>query len=216
MLDRDLAFLYGVGTKHLNQQVKRNRARFPTDFMLQLSAAEAEATRERSPRGSWHGKLPYAFTEQGDGMLAAVLRSDAAARVTIQILRVFAMLRSYEATQPTIFDAIREVARRRPDKRSTSDAFYTYFLQAGDDGPIKIGSTKNLIARLRTLGTMGPLPLRLLGTMRGNHEGLGHTRFSAFRSHGEWFMPSKPVLEFIRAHASAAPIAMTPAKANPT
>lgn len=216
MLDRDLAFLYGVRTKHLNQQVKRNSARFPSDFMFQLSAEESEAIRDRGPRGSWHGKLPYAFTEHGAGMLAAVLRSKAAARVTIHILRVFTMLRAHESTPPTIFDAVREVARRpHQDKRFTNHTYYTYFLQAGDDGPIKIGTTRNLIVRLRTLGTMGPLPLKLLGTMRGNHEDLCHTRLSDFRSHGEWFMPSPPVLEFIREHASAAPIVITSAKTNP-
>src|SRR5919106_3079633 len=95
MLDRDLAVLYGVRTNRLNQQVKRNRNRFPGDFMFQLTAGEADAVRVPmlGRKGSWHGKLPYAFTEEGAGMLAAVLRSPTAAAVTLQILRAFKRLR---------------------------------------------------------------------------------------------------------------------------
>src|SRR2546425_9153655 len=76
MLDRDLAALYGVPTRHLNQEVKRNRNRFPGEFMFQLTAGEADDVRVRilGQEGSWRGKLPYAFTEQGAGMLAAVLQ----------------------------------------------------------------------------------------------------------------------------------------------
>src|SRR5216684_3965827 len=102
MVDRDLAVLYGVETRHLNQQVKRNRSRFPSDFTFRLTDAEAESIRVRvlGREGSWHGKLPYAFTEQGAGMLAAVLRSPAATKATIHILRVFRSLRAAEELAP--------------------------------------------------------------------------------------------------------------------
>jgi hypothetical protein len=211
MLDRDLAFLYEVRTKHLNQQVKRNPTRFPADFMFRLSAEEAEAIRGRGSRGSWHGKLPYAFTEQGAGMLAAVLRGETAAKVTIHILRVFASLRTreepvalsdVERDQRTMFHAVRDAfLLHHEDKPFTTDVSYTYFIQAGADGPIKIGSTRNLVVRLRTLATIVPVPLRLLGVMRGNHENHCHARLAAFRSHGEWFMSCETVHEFIRKYA---------------
>ena len=156
MLDRDLAALYGVPTKHLNQQVKRNRDRFPGDFMFQLTAGEAEGVRVRmlGQEGSWRGKLPYAFTEQGAGMLAAVLRSPTAAAVTIQILRAFKQLRRDEEfpestgfdCRRSLFAAIRDAVLCCPDdKPFTTEIPCTYFLQAGSDGPIKIGSTRNLV-----------------------------------------------------------------------
>jgi hypothetical protein len=217
MLDRDLAPLYGVPTRHLNQQVKRNRTRFPRDFMFRLSDEEAEGIRVRmlGPQGSWHGKLPYAFTEQGAGMLASVLRSPIAAAVTVEILRAFARLRRTEepAESPllarerdSLFHAIRDAFLLRPEEKAfTTDVPYTYFLQARKDGPIKIGSSRNLLVRLRTLVMMSPVPLTLLGVMEGDHEGRCHTRLGAFRLHGEWFAPSETVLEFIRANAITPP-----------
>jgi hypothetical protein len=78
LLDRDLAALYGVATKALNQAVRRNRARFPPDFMFQLNANEAAILRSQSVTSSLHGgnrTRPYAFTEQGIAMLSSVLRS---------------------------------------------------------------------------------------------------------------------------------------------
>lgn len=216
MLDRDLATLYRVRTKHLNQQVKRNRNRFPSDFMFQLTQAEAEEIRARSlgPRGSWHGKLPCAFSEQGAGMLAAVLRGPIAARVTIHILRAFRSLRAAEEPisrsqidrrRLSLFHAIRDAFLLYPeDKLFTTEVPCTYFLQAGENGPIKIGSTRNLVVRLRTLATIAPLPLRLLGIMRGDYEDYCHARLGAFRTHGEWFVPSDAVLEFIRTNAITA------------
>jgi len=84
------------------------------------------------------------------------------------------------------------------DKFATTDVAWTYFLQAGKEGPIKIGSTRNLLVRLRTLATMSPIPLTLLGVMKGDHEGRCHRHLGAFRAHGEWFALTEPVLEFIR------------------
>src|SRR3989304_5244369 len=98
MLDSDLASLYGVETKVLNQAVSRNIERFPPDFMFQLT--EAEATRLRSQtvtlktgRGQHRKYLPYAFTEQGVAMLSGILRSPRAVEVNIQIMRAFVRLR---------------------------------------------------------------------------------------------------------------------------
>lgn len=91
MLDFDLAQLYEVETKVLNQAVKRNADRFPDDFMFQLTEKEFESNRSQFVTGSQkhRGNLPYAFTEQGVSMLSSVLKSKKAVQVNISIMRVF-------------------------------------------------------------------------------------------------------------------------------
>jgi len=96
ILDRDLASLYGVATGNLNRAVKRNLDRFPSDFMIQLTAEEAEASRCQIgilKRGQNIKHLPFAFTEQGVAMLSSVLRSPQAVQVNIAIMRAFVRLR---------------------------------------------------------------------------------------------------------------------------
>ena len=121
LLDSDLAALYGVSTKALNQAVKRNLDRFPADFMFQLTASEWDASRSQivtaSPEGSAMrsqfvtasrrniGASPHAFTEQGVAMLSSVLRSRRAAEVNIAIMRTFAQLRR-------LMDSNRDLARK--------------------------------------------------------------------------------------------------------
>jgi hypothetical protein len=121
LLDADLASLYGVATKVLNQAVKRNRDRFPTDIMFQLSAAEWEVLRSQSVTASATamvmrsqivtasrrnvGALTYAFTEEGIAMLSSVLRSPRAVEVNIAIMRTFVQLRR-------LMDSNRNLARK--------------------------------------------------------------------------------------------------------
>ncbi len=95
MLDRDLAELYKVGTRNLNQAINRNLDRFPDDFMFQLKPQEFENLISHFGTSSWGGtrKLPRAFTEQGVAMLSSVLRSKRAVRVNIQIMRTFIKLK---------------------------------------------------------------------------------------------------------------------------
>ncbi|MBI5632377.1 MAG: ORF6N domain-containing protein [Nitrospirae bacterium] len=131
MLDRDLAELYGVETKVLNQAVKRNLNRFPEDFMFQLTPEEAvEFSRSQFvtlKRGQNIKYLPYAFTENGVAMLSTVLNSERAVEVNIQIMRTFTRLREmllthkdlqrkiddmekkYDAQFKGVFDAIRQL-----------------------------------------------------------------------------------------------------------
>ena len=130
MLDTDLAELYDVGTKALNQAVKRNRGRFPGDFMFQLTWEEVENPRSQIVTlkpGENIKYRPYAFTEQGVAMLSSVLRSERAVRVNIEIMRAFVQLRrvlsshadlarklatlekKYDAQFKVVFDAIREL-----------------------------------------------------------------------------------------------------------
>jgi hypothetical protein len=95
LLAQQLAALYGVETKVLMQQVQRNAARFPADFMFQLNAEEFANLKSQFVTSSWGGirKLPYAFTEQGVAMLSSVLRSERAVAVNIEIMRAFVKLR---------------------------------------------------------------------------------------------------------------------------
>ena len=86
MLDEDLSALYGVETKVLNQAVKRNRERFPLEFMFQLNESEMGILRSQIVTSSWGGRryLPYAFTEQGAAMLSTVLHSETAIKISIK------------------------------------------------------------------------------------------------------------------------------------
>ena len=95
MLDRDLAELYSVDTKRLNEQVKRNLSRFPEDFMFQLSEIEFQNLKSQFATSSWGGirKLPYVFTEHGVLMLSSILNSEKAIQTNIQIIRIFTKIR---------------------------------------------------------------------------------------------------------------------------
>jgi len=96
MIDRDLAELYGVDTRVLNQTVKRNLKRFPDDFMFQLTDEEFRNLRSQIVTSSWGGSRfrPMVFTEQGVAMLSSVLNSERAISVNIQIIRVFTRMRA--------------------------------------------------------------------------------------------------------------------------
>src|SRR5438094_7125747 len=101
LLDADLAELYGVKTKRLNEAVRRNKARFPPDFMFQLSAEEARNLRSQfatSSSADYGGRryLPYAFTEQGVAMLSSVLTSPRAVAVNVLVMRTLVQLRRPE------------------------------------------------------------------------------------------------------------------------
>lgn len=146
MLDEDLAALYEVEVKALNQAVKRNLARFPEDFMFQLTREEAAALRSqtvtlKAGRGEYRKYLPYAFTEQGVAMLSSVLRSDRAVHVNIEIMRAFVRLRQmlasnaelarkltalekkYDAQFKVVFDAIRELMAPPDPRKKRSIGF---------------------------------------------------------------------------------------------
>lgn len=125
MLDTDLADLYGVPTKRLNEQVRRNAKRFPKDFMFQLTWEETEeysrsqfATLKQGTNPKYR---PFAFTEQGVAMLSSVLHSDRAIQVNITIMRVFVQLRQWLATHV-------ELARKLEDMEKKYDVqFRTIF-----------------------------------------------------------------------------------------
>ena len=100
MLDSDLAELYGVPTKRLNEQISRNLGRFPEDFMFQLMPDEFANLKSQIATSSWGGRrtLPRVFTEQGVAMLSGILRSKTAVQVNVAIMRTFVRLRRMLAT----------------------------------------------------------------------------------------------------------------------
>jgi phage regulator Rha-like protein len=115
MLDRDLARLYAVETKHLKRQVKRNLQRFPEDFMFELTSEEHELLRSQfgTLRHGEHSKyLPFAFTEHGILMLSSVLSSERAILVNIHIIRVFNRLREALSAQQGIVAQLEQIAAR--------------------------------------------------------------------------------------------------------
>ena len=123
LLDAELAALYGVSTKRFNEQVRRNRERFPADFMFQLNVQEIESLRSQSAtlkagRGQHRKYLPYAFTEHGAIMAATILNSPRAVEMSVYVVRAFVKLRE-------LLSSNRELARRfaqletRLDKKLT-------------------------------------------------------------------------------------------------
>lgn len=141
MLDRDLAKIYGVSTGRLNEQVKRNRARFPDDFMFRLTQGETEnwisqfATSNSSTKMGLR-KPPYAFTEHGAVMLAAVLKSDTAVAASIQVVRAFNRLRRMALAHKDLAFTLTELARR---VKGHDEQFKAVFdaLQKLTDPPVK-------------------------------------------------------------------------------
>ena len=152
MLDLDLASIYGVTTKRLNEQVKRNTTRFPSDFMFQLTETEKAgvvANCDHLARLKFSPHLPYAFTEHGALMLANVLNSERAAQTSVMVVRVFVKLRQmlasnaelsrkldtmekkYDAQFKVVFDAIRQLMSP-PEKPKREIGFH---VKPDDDKP---------------------------------------------------------------------------------
>jgi phage regulator Rha-like protein len=115
MIDRDLALLYDVETKYLNRQVKRNIERFPEEFMFQLDEKEKNELVT-----NWHrfaslkhaSNPPYAFTENGVAMLAGVLKSEVAVKISIHIIKTFVKLRQWVAANKELAQQLRELERK--------------------------------------------------------------------------------------------------------
>ncbi|MBT6774899.1 ORF6N domain-containing protein [Candidatus Woesearchaeota archaeon] len=117
MLDFDLAELYNVEIKRLNEQVKRNIGRFPDNFMFQLTFSEYNSLRSQfatleSRRGEHRKYLPFAFTEQGVAMLSGVLRSSTAVNVSIQIMNTFVAMRKFLLTNAQLFQRIDQTEQK--------------------------------------------------------------------------------------------------------
>jgi hypothetical protein len=135
LLDEDLAELYAVETKRLNEAVRRNIERFPADFMFQLTREEWESLRSQiatleEGRGQHRKYLPYAFTEQGVAMLSSVLRSSRAVQVNIEIMRAFVRLRQFLASHEEL---ARKVAEMDQQLQMVTAVVWTLFAPDEDE-----------------------------------------------------------------------------------
>ncbi len=135
MLDSDLAELYGYEVKRLNEQVRRNKERFPEDFMFQLQAEEipvslksqfATLNENNNKRGLHMKKMPYAFTEQGIYMLSTVLRGELAVKQSIFIMRAFREMRHFIANNAALFDRISKVELKQLEADKKFDQLFEY------------------------------------------------------------------------------------------
>jgi len=145
ILDSDLAEFYGIGTKRLNEQVKRNRSRFPGDFMFQLTLAEkAEvvANCDHLARLKFSKSLPFAFTEHGALMAANVLSSPQAIEASVLVVRTFVHLRQMQATSSEVAARLTAVEQQL----------------VGHDARIA-----SIIEMLRQLTNTGAMPKRRIG-----------------------------------------------------
>lgn len=114
MIDSDLADIYSVETRTLNQAVSRNQERFPEDFMFQLSKTEFEILKSQTVMSSWGGRrsLPYVFTEHGSLMLSSVLKSETAINASLYIVRAFVKLREMLASNKELAKKIEELEKK--------------------------------------------------------------------------------------------------------
>ena len=156
MIDSDLAMLYQVETKRLNEAVKRNIARFPSEFRFQLTEKELESLRsqfatsnnremeDRKKGGRRY--LPYVFTEQGIAMLSAILRSDAAIQVSINIMKSFVEMRRFIANNALLFERISTVELRQLEYQKQTDEkleqIFEYISEHVDVGTLNLLSKK--------------------------------------------------------------------------
>jgi ORF6N domain len=135
LLDAELAALYGVDIRVLLQAVKRNRERFPADFMIELTAAEWAALRSqivtlKRGRGQHRKYLPYAFTEQGVAMLSSVLKSARAIAVNIQIMRAFVRMRELLISNRELAQKLDQLEARLEKKLASHDEAIAAILSA--------------------------------------------------------------------------------------
>ena len=144
MLDSDLALLYGVETKQLKRQVRRNIERFPDDFMFELNETESEILRSQIGTSSWGGSryVPMVFTEQGISMLSSVLSSATAIKMNIQIIRVFTKIREVLNDNLNIKIEIEEIKKKLSNHSKNIELVYSYLDEMMDKSENKVERTK--------------------------------------------------------------------------
>ena len=141
MLDSDLAELYGVSPKRLNEQVRRNSDRFPIDFMFQLTKNESDNLRSQNATSSWGGRryAPRAFTEHGVAMLSSVLKSRRAVEMNIFIVRAFIKLREVLASNKELAHKIEELERDQKLQNKHINSIYSILGKLMDEPVISKG-----------------------------------------------------------------------------
>ena len=138
MLDSDLAELYNVETRRLNEQVKRNLKRFPEDFMFQLTETEYENLKSQSATSSWGGRrtFPFVFTEHGILMLSSVLNSEQAINMNIQIMRIFTKIRHMFTDNLSVKREIEEIKKKLENQDKNIEIVFKYldeFIEKQED-----------------------------------------------------------------------------------
>ena len=152
MIDRDLEELYQVETRRLNEAVKRNIKRFPSDFMFQLTKGEFESLMSQfatSNRGGTR-KLPFAFTEQGLAMLSGVLNSDVAIEVNISIMRAFVAIRRTMVMSPD--NDIKRLQNEMKELKEYIEDVFTDYNDINDDTRVQLELINQAIAQLQGRG----------------------------------------------------------------
>ena len=167
MIDRDLAELYQVETRRLNEAVKRNIKRFPSDFMFQLTKEEFDQLKTnlifQNGISNWGGtrKLPYAFTEQGLAMLSGILSSDTAIQVNINIMRAFVAVRRLISNPP-----VDKNAELREEMKKLKDYMEEIFADQNDineDTRIQLELINQTLAELQVHQKLSDKPRRPIG-----------------------------------------------------
>ena len=166
MLDFDLAELYQVETRVLNQSVKRNLKRFPSDFMFQLIADEWEILKSQFVISSWGGtrKLPYAFTEQGLAMLSGVLNSDIAIQVNINIMRAFVAVRQLIANPPV--DRVGQLENQMRELKEYLEEVFADYNDINDDTRMQLELINQTLAELQAQKAIADKPRNPIGFIK--------------------------------------------------
>ena len=163
MLDFDLAEMYGVKTKALNQSVKRNIRRFPDDFMFQLTNQEFNNLMSQFVTSSWGGtrKLPYAFTEQGVAMLSGLLNSEIAIEMNIVIMRAFVAVRQFVLNPPV--QEVKELRKEVEKLKQYIEESFTDYNDINEDTRIQLELINQSLAELQVHKQIAEKPRRPIG-----------------------------------------------------
>ena len=166
MLDRDLAEMYGVETRALNQAVKRNTDRFPVDFMFQLTDEETEIWKSQivtlnKGRGSNFKYMPFAFTELGVAMLSSVLNSKTAIQINMGIMRAFVAARQLLLNPPT--DPVRELQSEVKELKEYIEEVFADYNDINDDTRMQLELINQTLAELQAQKALADKPRNPIG-----------------------------------------------------
>lgn len=166
MIDKDLAGLYQVEVKRLNESVKRNLKRFPEDFMFQLTAEEWQNLKPQFATSSWGGtrKLPYAFTELGVSMLSSILNSELAIEVNINIMRAFVAVRRFIANPPV--DRVSELQNELKELKSYIEEVFTDYNDINEDTRMQLELINRTLAELQAQKSLADSPRNPIGFVK--------------------------------------------------
>lgn len=166
MIDKDLAGLYQVEVKRLNESVKRNLKRFPEDFMFQLTTEEWLNLKSQFATSSWGGtrKLPYAFTELGVSMLSSILNSELAIEVNINIMRAFVAVRRFIANPPV--DRVSELQNELKELKSYIEEVFTDYNDINEDTRVQLELINRTLAELQARKRLADSPRNPIGFIK--------------------------------------------------